>query len=142
MVGLGWTELLIIAVIIAIVVLAVIGMVRSARRAAGPPQPRLSPADLNARAQALIARNKKIHAIKLVREQTGLGLAEAKRYVEDLAAGGVPLPLKGAAPLRGDLADRVRGLKEAGRTEQAVLLVRGETGMTEDEARRFVGAIG
>ncbi|GIH96858.1 ribosomal protein L7/L12 [Planobispora siamensis] len=142
MIGLGWTELLIIVVIIAVVVLAVTGMVRSARRSASPPQPRLSPADLNAQAHVLIAQDKKIHAIKLVREQTGLGLAEAKRYVDDLAAGRVsPLP-KGASPLHGDLAERVRDLKEGGRSEQAVLLVRGETGMTEDEARRFVEAIG
>ncbi|MBB4919131.1 hypothetical protein ACFY19_00025 [Streptosporangium saharense] len=41
-----------------------------------------------------------------------------------------------------DLASRVHDLKVSGRAEQAVLLVRGETGMTEPDARRFVDAIG
>ncbi|GII27481.1 hypothetical protein [Planotetraspora mira] len=37
-----------------------------------------------------------------------------------------------------DLATKVRGLKSQGRYEQAVLLVRGETGFGEEEARSFV----
>ncbi|GAA4583878.1 hypothetical protein GCM10023194_22330 [Planotetraspora phitsanulokensis] len=37
-----------------------------------------------------------------------------------------------------DLATKVRGLKSQGRYEQAVLLVRGETGLVEEEARSFV----
>ncbi|WP_157253535.1 hypothetical protein [Nonomuraea typhae] len=40
-----------------------------------------------------------------------------------------------------DLAWRVRDMKAAGRTEQAVFLVRGETGMGEDDARRFVNSL-
>ncbi|MER7208832.1 hypothetical protein [Streptosporangium sp. NPDC000239] len=49
-----------------------------------------------------------------------------------------------ATPRRGgaDLASRVHDLKTSGRAEQAVLLVRGETGMTEPDARRFVDAVG
>ena len=39
------------------------------------------------------------------------------------------------------LATRVRNLKEMGRTEQAVFLVRGETGMDESEAIRFVSSL-
>ncbi len=48
-----------------------------------------------------------------------------------------PSPRGGA-----DLASRVHDLKVSGRAEQAVLLVRGETGMTEPDARRFVDAVG
>ncbi|MFD0884650.1 hypothetical protein ACFQ08_08805 [Streptosporangium algeriense] len=48
------------------------------------------------------------------------------------------LPRHGGA----DLAARVHDLKISGRAEQAVLLVRGETGMTEPDARRFVDAVG
>ncbi len=36
------------------------------------------------RAQALLAQGKKVHAVKLVREQTGMGLREAKEYVDRL----------------------------------------------------------
>ncbi|MEU6431850.1 ribosomal protein L7/L12 [Microbispora sp. NPDC046973] len=96
-------------------------------------------ADLQHRVRELYADNKKIEAIKLVREQTGLGLKEAKDLTEALASGR-PLPV---APAHGrpDLASRVRELKAAGRGEQAVFLVRGETGMGQSEAERFVEAI-
>ncbi len=41
-------------------------------------------------ARRLSASGKKIQAIKLVPERTGIGLAEAKAYVEALDAGQVP----------------------------------------------------
>ncbi|GAA4583615.1 hypothetical protein GCM10023194_21430 [Planotetraspora phitsanulokensis] len=40
-----------------------------------------------------------------------------------------------------DLATKVRGLKNQGRYEQAVFLVRGETGFSEDAARSFVDRV-
>jgi ribosomal protein L7/L12 len=40
--------------------------------------------DLDVQARRLLAGGKKIEAIKLVREATGLGLMEAKDYVERL----------------------------------------------------------
>ncbi|GAA4576399.1 hypothetical protein [Planotetraspora kaengkrachanensis] len=40
-----------------------------------------------------------------------------------------------------DLATKVRGLKSQGRYEQAVFLVRGETGFSEDAARSFVDRV-
>ncbi|HEX6746387.1 MAG TPA: ribosomal protein L7/L12 [Longimicrobium sp.] len=46
--------------------------------------PRAVPGDVEAKARALLARDQKIHAIKLVREATGMGLAEAKDWVEAL----------------------------------------------------------
>ncbi|MFJ2033008.1 hypothetical protein [Streptosporangium sp. NPDC087985] len=48
-----------------------------------------------------------------------------------------PLPSGHSA----DLATRVRLLKDVGRAEQAVLLVRGETGMSGPDAQRFVESI-
>jgi hypothetical protein len=41
-------------------------------------------------AKQLVASGQKIQAIKLVREKTGVGLAEAKAYVEALEAGRNP----------------------------------------------------
>lgn len=46
----------------------------------------LSEADLQ-EVHAMIAANQKIQAIKLVRERTGMGLKEAKDYVEALESG-------------------------------------------------------
>lgn len=37
-----------------------------------------------------------------------------------------------------DLADRARALKYSGHAERAVVLVRGETGMSHDDAVQFV----
>lgn len=44
-------------------------------------------------------------------------------------------------PRQPDLADRARALKAAGRTEQAIHLVRGETGMDEAQAVAFVNSL-
>ncbi|SDR31953.1 ribosomal protein L7/L12 [Thermostaphylospora chromogena] len=105
------------------------------------PLPRpvpLSPA-LTARVSELTGRGRVIEAVKVVREETGLGLAEAKRIVEAVERGAPPA---GAPPqLDGDLATRVRELKAAGDTERAVQLVRGETGMDHAEAVAFVDAL-
>jgi ribosomal protein L7/L12 len=53
-----------------------------------PPTPAtLSPSlasDVMQQVQSLMAANRKIDAIKLVRESTGLGLKEAKDFVETL----------------------------------------------------------
>ncbi|MBG0831895.1 ribosomal protein L7/L12 [Planomonospora sp. ID67723] len=142
--NIGPTELLIFVVPI-LLIIGVALLVRRAGRSralarSGVLAPRpMSAADLQSQAHALIAQGKQISAIKLVREQTGLGLAEAKRYVDDLAAGRMPMASR-TTP-HGDLAGRVRELKASGRAEQAVLLVRGETGMAEAEARSFVQAI-
>src|SRR6185295_4582144 len=47
-------------------------------------------ADVEHEARAILARGNKIEAIKRVRELTGLGLKEAKDYVEALPAGPPP----------------------------------------------------
>jgi hypothetical protein len=47
----------------------------------------LSEADL-AEVETLLARRRKIEAIKLVRERTGMGLKDAKEFVEHRAGGG------------------------------------------------------
>jgi ribosomal protein L7/L12 len=50
--------------------------------------PAAAPFDADVKELAL--HGKKIHAIKLVRERTGMGLAEAKSYVEALETGRNP----------------------------------------------------
>ncbi|MEU7886726.1 ribosomal protein L7/L12 [Microbispora bryophytorum] len=145
MFGLGTVEVLILAVIVIALLAVGFAAMRAGARPAGPlawRSPGLLPpvsADLQHRVRDLYAEGKKIEAIKVIREQTGLGLTEAKDLADSLASGR-PLPV---APghARPDLASRVRELKAAGRGEQAVFLVRGETGMGQAEAERFVEAI-
>lgn len=62
-----------------------------------PQQPRLSDA-ARAQVRALVAADKKIEAIKLVRAQTGLGLKESKEYVEYLVGLGGVRDLPGLNP--------------------------------------------
>ncbi|MEV4245721.1 hypothetical protein AB0J63_20185 [Streptosporangium canum] len=158
--NLGPTELLIIlALPVVIVTLIVAKVVTSARRAPhrrNGPRPHLDASQLHRQATALVTAGNAIAAIKLVREQTGLDLTNAKRYVDDLRAGRTPqpppshhgataahppTPLSPPGYYGTDLATRVRLLKTTGRSGQAVLLVRGETGMSEPDAQRFVDAI-
>ena len=50
-------------------------------------------ADFAPEVARLVAAHKKIEAIKLVRQRTGVGLAEAKAYVDAIEAGRAPAPL-------------------------------------------------
>ncbi|ACZ87318.1 hypothetical protein Aros01_05764 [Streptosporangium roseum] len=142
------------AVVITLIIGAAVTLLRRAPRRQNDPHPQLDASQLQWQATALITAGKVVPAIKLVREQTGLDLKNAKRYVDDLRAGRTPAPPyhHGATaaypptpllpPGHGaDLATRVRLLKTTGRSGQAVLLVRGETGMSEPDAQRFVDAI-
>lgn len=74
--NLGPTELLILLVLLAVLVLLIR---RGSSSTQSPPVQRLSASELYEQATMLTARNKKMAAIKLVREQTGLDLANAKR---------------------------------------------------------------
>ena len=58
-------------------------LARSRQEPAGVPFVPLSPQD-ETQIRALVAANRKIEAIKLAREVTGLGLKDAKDFVEAL----------------------------------------------------------
>jgi large subunit ribosomal protein L7/L12 len=102
------------------------------------------PAELQARVRTLLRQHSAIHAIREVREATGLGLREAGDVVEALRGRPsppehAPGPYEGGA--RGSLADRARRLRDGGDLADAVALVCAETGMTQREAERFVSAL-
>lgn len=139
MMGMGVMELLVILLVIAAASTATIALIRAnANRPTLPTAP-LTPPELEGHIRDLVASGQKIYAVKLVREQTGLGLKAALAMVENVA-GQRP---RQALPSydRPDLASRVRELKALGRTQQAIHLVCGETGMTEDEATTFVNSL-
>lgn len=86
----------------------------------------------------LVLSGRKINAIKNVREYTGLGLAEAKFLVDAIDEGRwAPTATAGDH----SLADRVRELLAQDRVADAVVTVARETGMTQDEASRFIGSL-
>ncbi|GAA1285990.1 hypothetical protein Psi02_56270 [Planotetraspora silvatica] len=144
----GLTIELVVLVLAALLTVAALVVVLAAVRTGARPStslgwrsPGLPPpisADLQNRVRALIAEGRKTQAIKVVREETGIGPREGKNVVDAIAAG---QPIPGVTPTPSDLASRVRELKAAGRTQQAVLLVRDETGMGQVEAEAFINAL-
>ncbi|MDP9844223.1 50S ribosomal protein L7/L12 [Streptosporangium lutulentum] len=152
--NIGPVELLIAAALLAVILAIVLGVVVVARRgdrASLPPPMPPAPQDLQELVTRLTRQGQKIHAIKALRHHTGLGLSESKKVIDAVALGHPmwshpvlapfrpsPVALPHAGP---DLATRVRELKAAGRTAQAIHLVRGETGMGQAEAELFVGSL-
>ncbi|HMO58602.1 MAG TPA: ribosomal protein L7/L12 [Roseiflexaceae bacterium] len=122
------------AVIILIVIGAVVIYMRSRSGvtvvSAAPHRGTEPPADV----ATLLARGNKIGAIKLVREQTGLGLKEAKEYVEVLERGQTPPPIT----IAGGTADTVESLLARGNKIGAIKLVREQTGLGLKEAKEYV----
>jgi ribosomal protein L7/L12 len=88
----------------------------------------------------LLASGNKIAAIKRYREQSGVGLAEAKAAVESLDAGGSLA--ERAQPDDSDLTDQIVGLLGRGEMIEAVKLYRNQSGCGLKEAKEAVERIG
>ncbi|MFI7062137.1 hypothetical protein ACIBL3_14225 [Kribbella sp. NPDC050124] len=104
---------------------------------------RLSPDDVD-QVRFLLTTKKSVHAVKLVRDRTGLDLKHAKSLVDDIRLGRYVPPVTDTPVVRlpgTNLAERTRALKAQGELHQATALVVSETGMTEAEAGLFVGAL-
>ena len=92
----------------------------------------------------LLARGKKIQAIKRVRELTGMGLKEAKDYVEALPHApplGQLVPGRGAQPLSREVEREARRLLNDGGKIAAIRRVRELTGMGLKEAKDYVDSL-
>ena len=92
------------------------------------------------RIRAAAAAGRKIEAIKLYRAASGVGLAEAKKAVEALAAG---RPV-GGAPMEAasnDDIDAIEAAVFAGEKIQAIRLYRDATGEGLKEAKDFIDAV-
>jgi ribosomal protein L7/L12 len=94
-----------------------------------------------AEVSALLAGGNKIEAIKRVRELTGLGLKEAKDYVDSLPLGGALPPLPASSSPRpadpGSLAE-VHTLAAQGLKIEAIKRYRELTGVGLKEAKDYV----
>ncbi|HYF61401.1 MAG TPA: ribosomal protein L7/L12 [Herpetosiphonaceae bacterium] len=113
--------------------------------------PQLSlPGDVRERVELLLAQGKKIEAIKEVRTVSGIGLKEAKDYVEGLASGfrpptiaaGYAQPVSaGVIALSPDAEREVRREIAAGNKIMAIKIVREASGAGLKEAKDFVEAM-
>lgn len=109
------------------------------RLAAEPPAFHENPDHL-ARVRELAAAGRKIEAIKVHRQYTGMGLKQAKEFVEALEVTGKP-PAAPRAELSLAAMAQVRELIAAGKTIQAVKLVREDTGWGLRQAKDFVDSL-
>lgn len=98
--------------------------------------------DLAQRIGELVVQGDRIRAIQLLREATGMGLAEAKTVIDAVAAGGnlPPLAAQQAAVRAADpdgeaLSAEVRRLAAAGNRIGAIRLLREERGLGLQEAK-------
>jgi ribosomal protein L7/L12 len=87
-------------------------------------------------ARSLLAQGQKINAIKLVRERTGLGLAEAKNLVESWPD--APVKPLSAIPHPATWEAKARYLLAQGQKIDAIKLVREMTGLGLKEAKDLV----
>lgn len=90
--------------------------------------------------KAEIAAGNKINAIKLYRDATGAGLAEAKQAVELIAAGKPP-PTGAAPTLSADAMHEVSALVAAGKKIDAIKVYRREAGVDLKDAKDAVDAL-
>lgn len=88
----------------------------------------------------LVRQGRKIEAIKLVREQTGCGLAEAKAAVEKLERGEPSEPAAPGGDL-GNLKEEIRTLVLSGRMIDAIKLYREKTNTGLKDAKDAVDKI-
>ncbi|HEU4948048.1 MAG TPA: hypothetical protein VFT31_12920 [Kribbella sp.] len=104
---------------------------------------RLTTADLD-EIRFLITTRKAVHAVKYIRDRTGLDLKPSKDLYDEIRYGRFVPPVTDTPVVRRpgtNLAERTRALKASGDLHQATALVVSETGMTEAEAGLFVGAL-
>ena len=97
----------------------------------------------DAEVRALLAGGNKIAAIKRVRELTGMGLKDAKDYVEALPPGAIQTVSDTPRTMSGDAAadPEVRALLAGGNKIAAIKRVRELTGMGLKEAKDYVEAL-
>jgi ribosomal protein L7/L12 len=149
------TMLVLAALVVATIVAATVAMRRPPQNPASPPPPDLTAFDdaaFRARVVDEIEAGRKIDAIKIVRERTRLGLADAKALVEALESGadGVDLSLArqdvaqdvaSAAIADPDLAAQLVLELAAGRKVEAIKLLRERTGLGLKEAKDAIEAL-
>lgn len=95
-------------------------------------------ADIETELRSLLAGGHKIEAIKLYRQRTGVGLAEAKAAVEALERG-EPVPTKRA--MDSTLEQEVVSLLEQGKKIRAIKVYRERTGSGLKEAKEAIEVI-
>ena len=96
--------------------------------------------DVEQQIRELTARGEKIEAIKLLREATGVGLAEAKAAIDALEAGKALPALATKPAVPSELPADVRATAEGGDRVLAIKMLRERTGLGLAEAKEWIEA--
>ena len=119
---------------------------RNLRSRVDPTDVTITP-ELAREVKDLYLKNKKLEAVKALREATGLGLADAVRIADKLGATGKPAANSGTAvtstamAIGPDHQDEIRSLVAAGQQIQAIKKVRELTGMGLKDAKDYVDGL-
>lgn len=106
---------------------------------------------IHSKVKEYLAAEKKIEAIKYVRESTGIGLIEAKNFVEEFPSAGLTDYHSGSestyssrdfSSKKDSISDEIKKLIEGGNKIQAIKLVVENFNIGLKEAKDFVEAIG
>ncbi|SPL99667.1 unnamed protein product [[Actinomadura] parvosata subsp. kistnae] len=95
------------------------------------------PEETRARALVLLGEGRTADAARVIQEDTGLEFEAAERHVVNMLAA-ARIRTNGDPWPDDQLADRVGALVDAGHTERAILLIRGETGMSHADAESWM----
>ncbi len=100
----------------------------------------IAPGNAEEAVRALLDAGNKIEAIKQVREQTGLGLKEAKDLVEAMERGAsVAIRAGDSSPaFHGDIDSKARSMVSAGQVVEAIKLIREQKHLGLKEAKDYV----
>ncbi|NNG37314.1 hypothetical protein [Nakamurella aerolata] len=129
-----WVWILI--AVIAVVLVSGLLAVRSVRGTVDPTQVTLSP-DLAGRVRGLAESGQVIPAIKLLRQETGLGLAAAKQMVDKM----IGTSVAAGSTLSPKVKRQVRDYAAGGQRGKAINLVRKKTGLAAEPAEQLVDKV-
>ncbi|MGW0044319.1 hypothetical protein [Rhodococcus sp. NPDC003348] len=143
----NWGWLIVMLVLVDVAVVTVWLLTRRKTPLPNPHNPFIRGLDLGTRdrIERLVADHQQVHAIKLLRERTGLGLADAKAAIDAVTRGEwVPTAGPDSVPPSGgwsDLAPELRALKDAGQETKAARLLCEHTGMSLRQAKDTVAQL-
>jgi ribosomal protein L7/L12 len=113
----------------------------SMRRRRAPHRVReISPAALT-QARELVAEGRIVQAVRLIRGETGLSLADAKAYADSLASTGEPPARRPVDGVSADTIALARALVHDGKPIQAVKAVKDETGWRLERCKEVVDGL-
>lgn len=88
------------------------------------------PSDTLQEVKMLLAQNKKVHAVALVKKVTKCGLKEAKDYIDELDEPKIAF--------RGNIDDQLRGILLRGNKIEAIKVYRDHTGASLAESKDYI----